>query len=87
MFDDELLRVKLFSQNPGTDDAELFHVKLEGGAIHSQVRGRALWSGENPSGLFQCRQDMCTVGIFQSLVLPINRARCGVALKVSERNL
>jgi hypothetical protein len=31
---------------------EPFHAKLQGGAIHSQARGRTGWSGENPPGLF-----------------------------------
>ena len=78
------LRVPL--GQPGPNDAEPFHAKLERGAIHSQARGRTVGSREYPSGIFQCRQYMRTFGVFQSLVLASNLAR-GAAIKVSERNL
>ena len=72
---------------PGPDNSELFHAELESRAVQSQARGRTLWSGENPLGLFHGGQNMRTIGFFQGSVVPTTLTRRGVGMKASERDL
>lgn len=58
-------------------DPVFFHPGDQGGALHSQPCGRAIWSADNPTRDFQCLQDQSALGLPQSRPLRKHNNRGG----------
>src|SRR5215470_4500818 len=57
-----------------THDSELFHTKLESGAVEAKARGRSIRTREFPLGFFEHGDNMSSFGFFKRLA---RRRDCG----------
>jgi|SRR5882724_1742265 len=65
-----------------SDDPKLLHAEVECRAIQSQTRCCTPGAGKNPLGFLQCRQDVLTLDVLQSLAVISAIPKCDSTAKV-----